>query len=167
MLAVPMPPFMPLSPRPRCILPTVAPAPAPTFPSGTGDGRRRRAGLVGGLGIRPDARIADREIVDHRRDDDGDAQVGRAPVEADLVLLEIAEHAAVGVQREDAAAGEKERVDLLHRAHRLQHHDLRFARRRAVVVDAGGNGRIEEDRGAAGRPAGIGEVADADAAARR
>ena len=35
-LAVPRPPFMPLRPRPRCIFPTVAPAPAPTFPSATG-----------------------------------------------------------------------------------------------------------------------------------
>ncbi len=68
------------------------------------------------------------------------------------------------VQREDAATGEEERVNPLDRAHRLQHHDHRLARRRAVVVDAGGNRRIEEDRGAPGRPPRIGEVSDADAA---
>ena len=82
-LAVPSPPFMPPKPRPRCILPTVAPAPAPTLPSATGP-VRRAARLVRGLGIGPDLRIPTARSSMTAPNDDRDAQTGRAPVEAEL-----------------------------------------------------------------------------------
>src|SRR4029079_16828562 len=59
---------------------------------GHGSGGSGRARLVGRLRVRPDAGVADGEVVDHRRDDERDADIGYPPVEAGLVLLEIADH---------------------------------------------------------------------------
>ena len=71
-LAVPRPPFMAKA-GPN-ILPTVAPAPAPTLPSGLGL-RLRRASLVSGLGIRTNGKIAHTEVHQngsrHNRNDAG------------------------------------------------------------------------------------------------
>ena len=53
-------------------------------------------------------------------------------------------------------------MDAVDGADRLQHDDLRFARRRAVVVDAGGKGGVEENRRAARWPSRVGEVTDLD-----
>ena len=104
------------------------------------------------------------KIVDDRADDDGHAHVGHAPVVADLPLFEEAHHAGGRAQRHRAPAGEEDAVNLIERAHRLQHHAKRFARRRAVVVHAGRRGLVKQDGGAAGGAARIGEVPDAQAA---
>ena len=141
-------------------MPTVAPAPAPTFPSGNGRSRGRTACGVGGLAVGPDSRISDGQIVDHRGDDDRNLEIGCAPVETDLPLVEKAKDTSGCRQREDAAAGQEERVDALDGTDWLKHHDLRLARGGTVVVDAGSGGRVEEDGRAAGRAAGICEVSD-------
>ena len=162
--AVPTPPFMPRMPRPTNILPTVAPVPAPTLPSATAVGRRRLARAIRLVGPHANAAVAERQVVDHRADDDGHAHVGHAPVVADVPLFEESHHAGRGAERHRAAAGEQDAVNLIERAHRLQHHAERFAWRRAVVVHAGRRGLVEQDGRAAGGAARIGEVPDAQAA---
>ena len=105
-----------------------------------------------------------RQVVDDRADDDGHAHVGHAPVVADLPLFEEPHDAGGGAQRHRASAGEEDAVNLIERAHRLQHHAKRFAWRGPVVVHAGRRGPVKQDGRAAGGAARIGEMAHAQAA---
>ncbi len=108
-------------------------------PFGHGAGGCCLAGRIRRLRVGPNPRIADRQIVDDGGDDNGDSQIGRAPVEPDLALLEESQHAAKCRKGEHAAAREEQRVDALDRAHRLEQHDLSLAGRGSVVVDSGGH----------------------------
>jgi hypothetical protein len=124
---------------------------------------RARACLVRGVSVRPDVRIADGEIVDHRGDDDRDAEIRSAPVEADLALFEESQDAAGSRQGEDAASGQEEPVDAIDRTGGLEQNGLGFSGGRPVVVHSGSGGRVEEDRRAARGPPRVREVADLDA----
>ena len=162
--ALPTPPFMPRMPRPANILPTVAPAPAPTLPSPTGPAvaaRQARTASSGPTRMRPSP-IARSSIA--RAHHDRHAHVRHAPVVADLLLLEMPDDARRRAEPHRPAAGEQDAVNLVERAHRLEHDPERFGRRRAVVIGAGRRRLVEQDRGAAGRPAPIREMAHADAA---
>ena len=133
----------------------------PDVPFGDGSRRRGFAGLVGRLGIRPDAGVSHREIVDDGADHDRDAQAaGRPPVEADLPVLMEPHGAGHRAEAPDAAAREQNRVDAVDGADGLQQDHQRLAGRRSVVVDGRRRRFVEEDRRAAGRPPRIGEVAD-------
>src|SRR5207237_7444820 len=71
---------------------------------------RRLARLVGGLGIRTDPRIAEREVVDHGARDDRDSYVA-APVESAPLILEIANHPGVSGQSELTASAQEQPVN--------------------------------------------------------
>jgi len=71
--------------------------------------------------------------------------------DTDLTLFEKADDARRRAEGHRSAAGQKEPVDAIERAHRLQHHAERFARRRAVVIRAGAHRLVEkQDRTACG-----------------
>ena len=84
--AVPMPPFMARS-MPK-ILPTAAPAPAPTLPSAGRLGRCRLAGAITRGRVRADGGVADQQVEQHRARHDG--QTHRPDGKADALLLQPA-----------------------------------------------------------------------------
>ena len=128
-----------------------------------GPRRRRGTSLVRGLTVGADAGIADSQVVDHRRDDNGNPQVRRPPIESDFALLEITQDPSRRWQREDTASSQEEAMNAFDRTDRLEHDDLRLARRGSVVVHTRRGGVVEEDGRAPSRPARVGEVPDLDA----
>ena len=146
------------------ILPTVAPAPAPTLPSGTGAVAGGRRGLVAAVGGRADLRVAAEAEVEQDRGRHDRHHAGGAHVPADLPLLEIAHDALRGVEAVGAAARQHDRVDLVDHVERIEQIGLARARRAAALRHAAhGALAVDEHHGAAGRPLGQREVADADA----
>ena len=98
------------------------------------------------LGIRTDLRIADAKVEENRaRHDRND---GTAELEADPLLLEVADDAAPGVETERAAAAQEDRVDLLDGCRRREQIGLPRSRRAAAHVDAGSGALLRDDDGA-------------------
>ena len=129
--AVPMPPFMARA-MPN-ILPTGAPAPAPTLPwAGARAGRPRRPhsrpAHRGGSGV------AHQQIKQHGRRHDGHAPDPH--VKTDAAFLQPAHHAAGGVQPPRAAAGQHDRVHLVHQVDGREQVGLARAGRGAAHVHA-------------------------------
>ena len=77
------------------------------------------AHVRGGVVIPDGVTLPDGTAVTIAVNDERDAEVGRAPVEADLVLLEMADHTAVRRQAERSAAGQEQRMDPFDRARGL------------------------------------------------
>ncbi len=127
---------------------------------GGGGGRDRRARLVRRFGIGPEAAVPHREIVDDRADDDGNADAARAPVVADLPLLEEPHRARDGAETKHAPARAQDRVDAVHGADGLEHDDLGLAGRRSIVIDTRRRGPFEEEGRATGGAPLVGEVTD-------
>ena len=98
--AVPMPPFM--APPPP-ILPTVAPAPAPTLPSATIPVRRIGGRAIPAVGRRPDVGpVANAEIENNRARDD--RHFCNSRLETDLPFVKVLAHAGRDIEPERAAA---------------------------------------------------------------
>ena len=134
--AEPMPPFIPRMPRPTNILPTVAPVPAPTLPSATADAAaawHARYASSGPTRIRPSP--SDRSSITAPTTM-GTRTLGHPSRSRRRALRGIG-RLRRWHQAPWAPAGEQQAVNLLERAHRLQHHAERFAWRRPVVVRAG------------------------------
>ena len=141
----------------------MAPAPAPTLPSATASAGRGRRGAIAAVGARPHLGLAaEAEVHEDRRRHDRHLRVG--DLEADLALVEIAHHAAGGVEAEGAAARQHDRVDALDAVRRIEQLDVARAGRAAAHVDAGDDAvGAGQDHGAAGRPLGQRVVADRQA----
>ncbi len=79
------------------------------------------------------------------------------------MLIEIPHHARRRVQSKCAAAGEQNRLHLLHGIDRIQ--QIRLARpgRRPAHIHASRRALLEQQHGATGRPARLGEVTHLDA----
>ena len=105
-------------------------------------------------------RLADGEVEDHGRGDERDDVAAGGDTSA--VLVQIAGDAACGLQSEGGTAGQQDAVDLLDSVLGAQQIRLTGAGRRASDIDASHGVRRAEDRGAAGRGAAVGPVADAD-----
>ena len=124
---------------------------APRRRAGDGGG----AGGVAGGGVGAEPRVAEPEVVQHRRRNDRHAR--RADRDADAALVEPAHHAAGGVEPERAAAGEQHARARARRRCRGQQVGLARARRGAAHVDAG-DGAVaaaQHDGAAGGRRASV------------
>ena len=101
------------------ILPTVAPAPAPTLPSRDRPVGRRLRGLVAAVGGRPDLPACRRSRGRTGSPPARSARRRGADLPADVALLEIPHDALRGVEAVGAAAGQHDGVDLVDHVQRV------------------------------------------------
>src|SRR5206468_1243048 len=124
-----------------------------------GSGRRGRGYAHGD--IRMHARLADGEIEQDRRGNDGN--VLAAESEAHFARRQVAAHTRGGFQSEGAAAGQQNAVHLVGDVAGAKHVDLLRAAGAAADVHAAHRARFAENRRAAGERFEIGDVTHADA----
>ncbi len=141
-------------------LPTVAPVPAPTQPSGTAIGGGCRGGgfAHGGVGVH--VRLADAEI-----EEDGaghDRDVLAAEGVAHFTSGQVAAHTGGGFQAEGAAAGQQDAVDLIGDVAGAEGVDLLRAAGASADIDAADGALLAQNGSAAGDGAEIGDVPDAN-----
>ena len=154
-----MPPFIACA-MPN-ILPTVAPAPAPTLPCAGAcvDAASQAAKPACASG-------RTRASPSQRSNSTAAGTIGTraGPIgKAVAVLVEPAHHAAGGIEAERAAAGQQQRVHLVDEVARHQQIGLARAGCRAAHVDAAGDAGFAQHHRAAGGPARVGVVADLQA----
>ena len=125
--------------------PTVAPVPAPTQPSGNGPGCRLPTRGVGHARVRPRRRVAQAQIEQDGRGDDGHPR--DLDVEAHATFLQVPHDPAGRVQAEGGPSGQQDGVhegDEVHRGQRV--HLPRAGRGAANVHPADRAVRTQNDR---------------------
>src|SRR5205823_10065886 len=108
----------------------------------------RLAGLVSGIGVRTNSRIAQGQVVDYSTYNDRDTNVGNSPIESGLVLLEVANCSCDRRQPHGSTTGQQKSMDRVNWTHGLKEDSQMRAGRGAVVIDARGSFAFEKQRGA-------------------
>jgi len=124
-----------------------------------GIGGCRRGGFAHGQSG-PHAGLADSQVVQDRRRNN--RNFGRASVEADAFVFQVAAHAGGRFQSKGAAAGQQDAMNLFGHVARTEGVDFFGAGCRPANVHSRHSSRLAQDGGAAGDGVEVGNVSDAD-----